>query len=385
MSTRNIWLWFFVLLKFTLQYFAIDSVYELHRDEYLHLDLGKHLAWGYLSVPPVTAWISWLIGVLGNSIFWVKFFPALFGVLTMVVVWKTIEFLKGNLFALILGATCITFSALLRINTLYQPNSLEFLMWTLVFYIIIRYLDSGDRKWLYIGAVAFAIGFLNKYNITFLILGLLPAILLSRHRNMFVNKHFYQAVLLALILVSLNLIWQFNNDFPVLFHLKELSEKQLVNVNRLDFLKEQLLFFTGSLFVIVFGFISFFRHSPLKKYQVFFWSYIFTIAIYVFLKAKGYYAIGLYPVLITFGSVYLEKLTEEGWRRYLRPVAILIPLLILWPIYSFILPVLTPGYYYRKIGRISAVWPFKVGRWTRPFTSSGLCRYARLERTGRDC
>src|SRR5690606_234240 len=97
------------------------------RDEYLHLDLGQHLAWSYLSVPPVTSWISYIIYLLGNSIFWVKFFPALFGALTILVIWKTIEELKGNLFALVLGATCILFSALLRLNTLYQPNSLDVL------------------------------------------------------------------------------------------------------------------------------------------------------------------------------------------------------------------------------------------------------------------
>ena len=79
MSKKSIILLFFVLLKFVLQYFAINPVYELHRDEFLHLDLGKHLAWGYTSVPPVTSWISYVILILGNSVFWVKFFPALFG------------------------------------------------------------------------------------------------------------------------------------------------------------------------------------------------------------------------------------------------------------------------------------------------------------------
>ena len=119
MSKKQIILLFFILLKFTLQYFAINPVYELHRDEFLHIDLGKHLALGYSSVPPVTSWFSFIIISLGNSVFWVKFFPALFGVLTIVVVWKTIEELNGKLFALILGSTGILLSVLLRINSLY--------------------------------------------------------------------------------------------------------------------------------------------------------------------------------------------------------------------------------------------------------------------------
>ena len=101
MSKKSIILCFFILVKFVLQYFAIDSGYELHRDEYLHLDIGKHLAWGYSSVPPVTAWISYLIHQLGNSVLLIKFFPTLFGGLTILVVWKTIEELKGNFFAIV--------------------------------------------------------------------------------------------------------------------------------------------------------------------------------------------------------------------------------------------------------------------------------------------
>ena len=58
MNTRSLVLVFFVLLKFIIQYFSINPVYELHRDEYLHLDLGHHLAWGYASVPPVTGLLS---------------------------------------------------------------------------------------------------------------------------------------------------------------------------------------------------------------------------------------------------------------------------------------------------------------------------------------
>ena len=83
MNKKTLILLLFILAKFVLQYWLIDPVYDLHRDEYLHLDQGKHLAWGYLSVPPVTSWFSYIILQLGNSFFWIKFFPALFGALTL--------------------------------------------------------------------------------------------------------------------------------------------------------------------------------------------------------------------------------------------------------------------------------------------------------------
>ena len=342
MTKKTIILLFFILLKFVIQYFAIDSAYELHRDEFLHLDLGKHLAWGYASVPPVTAWISYVILQLGGSVFLIKFLPALFGVLTMVIVWKTIEELGGNIYALILGSVSVIFSILLRINTLYQPNSLGFMLWTLVFYAIVKFISSENNKWLWVASIVFAFGFLNKYNIAFLALGLLPALLITSHRKIFLNPSFYLSLIAALLIVSPNLIWQYNNDFQVFHHLKELAETQLVNVSRLDFLKEQLMFFIGSLFLVILAFISFFTYPAFRKYQLFFWSYLFTISFFTYFKAKGYYAIGLYPILLAFGSVYLEKLLTKGWVRHLRVVVVLIPIAITIPVLQFILPVLSP-------------------------------------------
>ncbi len=342
MNNRNLVLLLFILLKFVLQFVAINPIYELHRDEFLHLDLGNHLAWGYMSVPPVTAWLSFVIISLGKSIFWVKFFPALFGALTIAVVWKTVETLGGNLFALSLSALCVTLSVLLRINTLYQPNSLEFLIWTTIFFTIIRFVQTQETKWLWYTGITFALGFLNKYNISFLFLGLFPAMLLSQQRMLFTKKEFYLVLLVSLVLISPNLWWQYENNFPVIWHLNTLSKTQLVNVNRFDFLKDQLLFFSGAHLVLIAGFVSFFKFEPFKKFRFLFWTLVFVLLFYFFLKAKSYYAIGLYPTFIAFGAVYLEKILKKGRKRYLRPVLLLIPILVIIPIFNIFLPVLSP-------------------------------------------
>jgi len=333
-----------IILKFLLQYFLISPEYDLQRDEYLYLDQAHHLAWGYLSVPPFTSWISSIIYLLGNSVFWVKFFPSLFGALTILVVWKAIDELKGNLFALILGATCILFSALLRLNTLYQPNSLDVLSWTTFYFIIIKYFNSGKPKWLFVAAIIFALGFLNKYNIVFSLIGLIPAILLTKQRKVFGQKKLYIAILLGLLLIAPNLLWQYNNNFPVVHHLKELADTQLVNVERLGFLKSQLLFFIGSLFVIISALYALLFYKPFRKYAPFFWTFFFTLSAFLYFKAKDYYAIGLYPIYISFGSVFLAHILNKGWKKYLQPVAIAIPILFFIPIFKIAFPNRSPEY-----------------------------------------
>ncbi|OCA75016.1 glycosyltransferase family 39 protein [Chryseobacterium arthrosphaerae] len=354
---KNYWvLVLFVLAKFILQYSLISPEYELHRDEYLHLDQANHLAWGYLSVPPVNSWLAWLIKELGNTVFWVKFFPALFGALTIVLTWKTVEELNGSLFAKILASLGILFSVLLRVNMLFQPTSLEIFLWLFLYFSLIRYFNSRKVKWLYIGAVIFGIGILNKYNIAFSLLGLVPALLLTEQRKIFMQPHLYWAALLALIIISPNLLWQYQNQFPVIHHMKELSERQLVHVSSAEFMKSQALFFVGVFFVMIAGWGALLLYKPFEKFRVFFWSYIITITLFLFFKAKDYYAIGLYPVYIAFGSVFLGNIFENGWKRFLKPVSISIPVLLFLPLYNLAFPNKSPEYIethqdqYRKIG-----------------------------------
>ncbi|MFY0652140.1 MAG: glycosyltransferase family 39 protein [Cyclobacteriaceae bacterium] len=334
----------FIALKFIIQYNLISPEYELHRDEYLHLDMAHHWAWGYLSVPPVTSWISSLIYLLGNSDFWVKFFPALFGALTITVVWKAIEELGGNTFALILGATCVLFSALLRLNTLYQPNSLDVLTWVTFYFVVIKYFNTENSRWLYIAATVLAVGFLNKYNIVFALPGFIPALLLSKQYKVFIKRDLYISGLLGLLLVSPNLMWQYNNDFSVVHHMRQLAELQLVHVDRLGFLKSQLLFYMGSLFVIISSLYAFWFYEPFHKYRPFFWSIFFTLLVFLYFRAKDYYAIGLYPIYISFGSVFISHFLRKGWFSYLRPVAIATPIVLTIPLFGVAFPNKSPEY-----------------------------------------
>ena len=332
----------FIAAKFILQYILISPAYELQRDEYLHLDQANHLARGYISVPPVTSWIAYIIKLLGNGYFWVKFFPGLFGALTILLVWKIIEALKGGLFALVAGSLAILVSMILRVNILFQPNSSDIFFWTLVYFTVVKYISTSNSKWFFATGIAVGFGILSKYNIIFLLLGLLPAILLTKHRKVFLEKNFYLSMGLAVLIILPNLIWQYQNHFPTLHQLNELASTQLVNVKRSDFIKEQFLFFSSSIIIIIASFIAFFFYQPFRQYRLFFISYVITLCLFIFLKAKGYYAIGLYPVLICFGIVYLEEIFAVGWKKYVRIFIIIFILGGSIPLFLIAFPIQSP-------------------------------------------
>ena len=256
--TRSYWiLILFICIKFLLQYVVINPVYELHRDEFLYLNQADHLAFGYISVPPFTALISKLIFILGGSIFWVHFFPALFGALTIIFTWMIVESLGGSLFSKILAAAGLTFSLLARINILLQPNSFDVLSWTIIFYFLIRYIQSEKSRWLMLLAVIIALSFYNKYNVIFLIAGLSAGLVLTYRRKIFADISFWKAMIICLLLLSPNIIWQVSHNFPVFEHMKVLKANQLDNNTSMGFLISQSAFFFGSLPLILTALIAF--------------------------------------------------------------------------------------------------------------------------------
>ena len=328
----------FIILKIVASFWLVHPSFDRHRDEFLYLDQGNHLAWGYVSVPPFTSWVSWLVHALGGSTFWVQFFPALFGALTIAAVWWSVRSLGGGLFARALSATALLCSGLLRLDLLYQPNSMDVLAWTMVLVLVVQWVRTERPPWLYAAAFAFAIGILNKYSIVFLGVGIAGGLLLTRQRSLLFTRHTLIALVILLVVIGPNLIWQWRNDWPVLAHMEELNATQLANNDRMDFLLEQPKMFFAELLVLVAAFLGLLFHRPMVRYRFVFFTWLIVLGLLTLGKAKPYYAFGLYPILLGFGSIALEHWLAEGWLRWLRPVLIIAIIAIFLPLVPFIFP-----------------------------------------------
>jgi hypothetical protein len=338
--------WVLLLLigiKLLLQFIVINPVYELHRDEYLYLDQANHLAFGYISVPPFTALVSKLIYLLGGSMFWIRFFPALFGALTIVFTWLIVESLGGTLFSKILAATALVFSVLIRLNILYQPNSFDILAWTIIFWLLIKFILSGKTRWLYYLSIIVALGFYNKYNILFVIAGLAIGFLLTDQRKIFANPSFWKAFIISLIILSPNIIWQATNHFPVVNHMKVLKHNQLDNNTSIGFLISQVVFFLGSLPLTLGAIAAFIFYKPFRPFRFVGICFVAVMALFAIMKAKDYYAVGIFPVMFAFGSLYLDSVVSKRWRLLVLPALICFNLYIFLATVKVIYPIYTPA------------------------------------------
>ena len=335
------WILIFTLALFKLiVHFLTNTNYELHRDAFLYLALGDHLDWGFMSVPPTIAVLGNVTRFLfGDSVFSIRIFPALIGAASVIMIGLIIRNFSGKTWAILLGCSAFILSpAFLRSNTLFQPVSFNQFYWLLTTYLVVKLVQTKNPKfWIHLGIV-WGLAFLNKYAIAFLVVAFLIALSLTRDRNLFRSRYFVFGSLLAFLIVLPNLIWQYHHNFPVVNHMTELRASQLVNVRIGDFLTAQLLMNFSNLVVWLFGVVFLLFLKEGKAYRVIGYTYLTLLIIFIMLKGKAYYTLGIYPVLFAAGGFAIEKYLVGGW-RYLKPVILGLMILTLLPMLPYSLPV----------------------------------------------
>jgi hypothetical protein len=325
------------LIKFVLPIFLQSPVYELQRDEYLYYQQGQHFALGYLENPPILSYLGMISSWFGGSVAWIKFWPCLFGAGTVVLTCLLTAELGGGRFAQFLAALGIIGGAYMRVHFLFQPNFLDIFCWTLAIYFLVRYINTKNPFFIYGLTFSIAIGWWSKYSIMFMAIAIVAGWLLTRHRTIFLARQTWFAILLAGLLILPNIWWQFQHNWPLIHHMKELRETQLGYLDPADFFKEQLLMLFPVILVWIAGLIWLLRNS---QYRILSIIYITIILLLVLSSGKGYYALGGYPMLIAAGAVAWQNMTIK--RTWTRPVLAAISIVLIVLLVPVALPVWKP-------------------------------------------
>lgn len=296
---------FFALVKFFSGYLLLSPAYDLQRDEYLYLDQGRHLAWGYLEVPPLLAAQAWATNALGGAEGWVRFWPFLWGAATVYLVGRLAQRLGGGWFATALAGTCYLGSGFARLNLLFQPNSFEVFGFVFCLYWLVRYLQDERPRHLYLVGLGLGLGLLNKYTTLFFIVALGGALLLTPARRVLRRRHCWGALAVAGLLWPPNAGWQLRHGVPFLHHMRRLHDSQLVHVEAASFWKAQLLCFAAD-WVWLPGLGALLLGGAFRPYRAVGWVAVLGVGLLAALHGKSYYALGYYPALFAFGAVWWE-------------------------------------------------------------------------------
>ncbi len=326
----------FLITKLLLHLY-LNGQWSFHRDELLYLALGRNLDWGYASVPPGIGFWAWFGDtVLGGSVHAIRLVSTLFGTATVLLTGlmakemlpknDTLGSGTGRFSMIIIGLAGLTSGAFLRPCMLFMPVVFDIFYWTLLCWLLLKYINSEKPSWLLWFGVAAGLGLLNKYMVFILLFAMLPGILFSKSRRVFKERKFYLAIGLALLIFAPNIVWQMDHQFPVFRHMGELAATQFAHVSLGGFFGDQLQFFLPALPVWIVGLWFLLFHKEAAAWRVFGWMYLTVLAVLLFFSAKSYYSLGAYPVLLAAGAAFLERLTVRRmiWVRYALPVFMLL-------------------------------------------------------------
>ncbi|NGX85293.1 glycosyltransferase family 39 protein [Aequorivita sp. KMM 9714] len=334
---------FFCIVKISLHLIA-DSNSGFQGDELLHIETGNHPSFGYMEFPPVIGWLAFIQNQFhSQSVFVHHIFSHIASFLILILIALTTLQLGGKSKAVFIVLLCIlTAPAFGRGHQLFQPVVFTHFFWLLSFYQLVRFVKTLDKKYLLYLTICLSFGFLTKYDILFFIAGLSGLLLFKSTRTSILQKDIWKYILLFIILIAPNVIWQYKQGFPVLDMFSRLYETQLDKLTILGVLESIVISLNPlTLFFWIGGFIYMFRTKNNPNYYR---PIAFTIVISIFLmalnKSKAYY---FYPAIITlliFGSIWFEQkiLSKRQWILYPAIALLVVSGLVLIPFGLAVLP-----------------------------------------------
>ena len=211
-----------VIILGALAKFAVHMInapgYGLFFDEMYTAALSRHLAFGYVDLPPlVPALMALSRAVLGESLPAMHLVPALAGAATLVFVCLIVREFGGRTFAVALGALAFIIVPLwLEFNSAFCYDCIDQLILAGFLYTLIRFLRSGNRSlWILLGGLA-GLACWTKMAILFLGPGFLAALLISKYRKDLLTPWPWLGAGLCLVIVSPYLYWEWTNHWPTL-------------------------------------------------------------------------------------------------------------------------------------------------------------------------
>lgn len=332
---KNAWIILVLAVVNIVIHLLVSTNLEYHRDELLYFSLGLHPAFGYNTVPPLIGWIATVMQTLfGFSVFAVKLFPAVMSGVMLLLATAITRELGGKTYAQILTALAIILMpCTMRTFHLFQPVHLDMLLWSAIFYYVLRYINTSKDSYLIIMGAFFGLAMLNKYMIGLLVIALFVPLFFSGYREVFRKKAFYKGLGLGFLIFLPNLLWQLSKKLPVITHMKALNESQLVHVDRMSFLIDQLEMTLPAFFLFLLGFVLLLKT---KRYRILFFSVIIVYVLLLLLKGKSYYTLGLIPFLVAAGAVLVEQGIKNNFLRVVLPILMI---LITLPMLPFGLPI----------------------------------------------
>ena len=299
--------------------------YGYFRDELYYMACGQHLAFGYVDLPPLSALLIRLSRMLfGDSLFAIRFLPALEGAGTVALTGAIARQLGGRRWAVALSCTASLCALVFLVNgNFFSMNAFEPLFWMGCVYLLVRIINgSSPQLWLWFGLLA-GLGLENKHSMAFFGAGIVVALLLTPERRHFAQQWIWLGGVIAFAIALPNILWQVRHGWPTYELLSNIAHSQKnVVLTPAQFIAQQILIMNPATLPLWFGGLIWLLVSrDGRRYRALAIAYLVTLVEFIFMHGKHYYLAPAYPMLFAAGSVAVERLFSVRL-KWLKPALI---------------------------------------------------------------
>jgi Dolichyl-phosphate-mannose-protein mannosyltransferase len=340
-----------------LLHFLTNGQYGYFRDELYYLACGEHLDWGYVDQAPLIAFVArFERAAFGDSLFALRLLPALAGAATVFLTGLIAREAGGRRFAVVLACLCVIIApAFLVTNTILTMNAFEPLCWTACAYILARILKYGEQRlWLWFGLVA-GLGLMNKHSTLAFGFAVVVGLAVTRSRRTLLSPWPWAGGAIAILIFLPNVVWQIQHGWPTVEVLRNADKNQNVAFSLAEFVKGQVMLMHPLTFPVwAAGLYFYLFRKEARPLRALGWTYVALFALMVVFRAKVYYLLPFYPILLASGGVQIEAWLERFGRARWAEAGVVVLLLaggaVLAPLGLPVLPVETFIRYQRFLG-----------------------------------
>lgn len=327
--------------------------YGIFRDEMYFIICGRHPDWGYVDQPPLVPWLAAMADYLApDSLRMLRAIPALMSAATIAATVLLVRWFEGRLFAQWLAGLCVLLAPVnLALGTLFTTDAFQSFAWTISAMLIARILRTGNqRAWLWIGVVA-GLALWSKYLILLNVGALAVVLPFTPLRRALATPWPYLGALIAIVIISPNLAWQWRHGWPFLEVAHAGATYKNLAVGPITYLKQQILLLNPlAAPVWIAGLVAVAASRRWRLYRAFALQYVALIAVAIYFHGKDYYAASIYPPLFAIGAVAIEGWVTKPIYREALAVGVIVSGVLAAPMAIPVLPVDTFIAYEGMIG-----------------------------------
>jgi len=320
---------------------SVNRGYGIFRDELYFIVCGRHPAWGYVDQPPIIPLLAaGSYGLFGNFLIGFRLIPAIAMSATVAMTAEFTRLIGGGRYSQWVAGLC-ALGALyfLAIGLLFTTDIFEPLTWLACVWFLVRLEQSRNERWWLPFGLTVGLSLQSKYLMAFYLLALAVGLTLTPLRRSFLRPWIYFGMLVALLIVLPNLLWQGAHGWPFLELGAAASHWKNLELSPLAFFGQQVLLL-GPVSALV-GIVGLWacvwrpRFSVLRALPV---VYVLLFAYFDLAHGKAYYMASAYPALFATGAVALEARLRGALARTVPVLAIAIGGIILAPLAVPVLP-----------------------------------------------